>query len=68
LPEETVVTLDKRNFVLLKVAEDDETYRFKQIEVKSRPLDGGWAGILNYKDFAKDDEFLSKGAFGLINE
>ncbi|PWD99157.1 efflux RND transporter periplasmic adaptor subunit [Marinilabilia rubra] len=66
LPEEAVVDLENRNWVLLKLEEKNESYIMVQREVEVLDLDNGLVAILNNDDFSADDQFLCKGAFGLI--
>jgi len=66
LPEEAVVDVENRNWVLVKREEKSDSYILVQKEVKILQLDDALVAVLNYPDFSKNDLFLCKGAFALI--
>lgn len=66
LPEEAVVEIENRHWVLLRKEEKSDSFVLVQREVDVLELDGGMLAILNHDDFSKDAIFLRKGAFALI--
>ncbi len=66
LPEDALVDVDDRNFVLVEQESNEESIRFLKREVKPGPSGRGYVAIANAPDFKKDDRFLTKGAFNLI--
>jgi cobalt-zinc-cadmium efflux system membrane fusion protein len=66
LPEEAVVDVENRKWVLLREAENDSVFSFVRRGVETLDLEQGRTGILNHKEFDSGASFLTKGAFGLI--
>jgi len=68
LPEEAVVEIENKSFVLIKTSATDNSYTFEQREVIVGKTSDGFVQILNAKDFTEGTEFLTKGAFNLMND
>lgn len=68
LPQEAVVNIEDRNFVLLLENESADGYLFKKLEVITGPENDGYFAILNAKELPKDAQILTSGAFNLITE
>lgn len=68
LPQEAVVNIEDKYFVLLLESEGPEGYLFRKQEVKAGPEQGGYRAILNSENLPKDAQILTAGAFNLIKE
>jgi cobalt-zinc-cadmium efflux system membrane fusion protein len=68
LPEESVVEVEGRYFMLMLYGSRDANYWFEKKEVKVGVIDGGYVEVLNKEEFNKDARFLTKGAYDLIKE
>lgn len=68
LPEEAVVTMDNRSFVLVKSSSTETEISFEQHEVLTGKTTKGFIEILNTNEFSEGTEFLIKGAFNLLTE
>ncbi len=68
LPETAVVNLDESFYVLQLKEQQNGSFLFDRVEVKPGNTQGGMTQILNAADFNKDAQFLTKGAFDLIQE
>ncbi len=68
LPQEAVVNIDDKSFVLLLENESSDGYLFRKQEVKTGPEKDGYLAILNAEDLPKDAQILTAGAFNLITE
>lgn len=66
LPEDAVVEIENRHWVLLRKEEKEDSFILIQKEVNVRELDGGMFAVLNHNDFSENAVFLCKGAFALI--
>lgn len=64
LPNEAVVNIEDTYFVLIK--QNDTTY--KKVPVEIGAISNGYTQILNVKDFEKNTEFITEGAFNMIVE
>jgi cobalt-zinc-cadmium efflux system membrane fusion protein len=64
LPIETLVTIQKEEFVLVRESTSD--YSFKERKVVVGEKFDGYFEILNIADFKESDEFLTKGAFDIV--
>jgi cobalt-zinc-cadmium efflux system membrane fusion protein len=64
LPNEAVVNIEDAYFALIK--QNDTTY--KKVPVEIGAISNGYTQILNAKDFQKDAEFITNGAFNMIVE
>lgn len=64
LPNEAVVNIEDTYFVLIK--QNDTTY--KKVPVEIGAISNGYTQILNVKDFEKNAEFITEGAFNMIVE
>lgn len=67
LPDEAVIEVAGKYFVLVKVADSSGEMIFERKEVVPGTTVEGLTEILNAEDFGETDEFLIKGAFNLIN-
>jgi cobalt-zinc-cadmium efflux system membrane fusion protein len=68
LPQEAVVTMGEKNYVLILKDTLTSTYTFEKREVKTGKSDDSWIEILNYRDFKQNSSLLTKGAFNLLTE
>lgn len=68
LPEEALVEVEEKYYVLAKINSSSNPYSFDKKEVKVGKSNNGFVEILNSSDFDEETEFLVKGAFNLINE
>ncbi|MDO9553411.1 efflux RND transporter periplasmic adaptor subunit [Rhodonellum sp.] len=66
LPEESVVNVETKNFVLIKKGMENDLIYLEKREVLIGQKSGGRVEILNTSDFDANSQFLSKGAFNLI--
>ena len=68
LPDDAIVAIDKKYFVLLKNQENSDKYSFHRKEVLVGDSFDGYTMIKNASDFSENDSFLIKGAFNLIGD
>ncbi|MEH6763413.1 MAG: efflux RND transporter periplasmic adaptor subunit [Aequorivita antarctica] len=68
LPENAVVEMEGKNYVLLIENEDAEGFELRPIEVKTTANYKGFTAIEKSDQFKADSNFLTKGAFVLLNE
>jgi cobalt-zinc-cadmium efflux system membrane fusion protein len=68
LPNEAIVNLEDRHYVLIKTGEDTDGIKFDRMEIQVGETANGFTEIKKPGDFNKNSEFLVKGAFNLINE
>ncbi|GAA0190712.1 efflux RND transporter periplasmic adaptor subunit [Fulvivirga kasyanovii] len=68
LPEEAVVNIEEKSYVLVKKAGSDGSIILEKREVETGLNHQGYIEISNSKEFAAGSEFLVKGAFNLIVE
>ena len=68
LPQEAVVDIDGKYFVLLFSDISHGDYSFEEKLVKIGATSDGYIEILNTEDFDENNQFLVKGAFNLIKE
>ncbi|SRX55180.1 efflux RND transporter periplasmic adaptor subunit [Aequorivita sp. CIP111184] len=68
LPENAVVEMEGKNYVLLIQNEDAEGYELRSMEVKTTANYKGFTAIEKNDQFKADSKFLTKGAFVLLNE
>lgn len=68
LPNESVVNVDDKDYVLVLVKEEEGNYYFREMGVKTTDSYGGYTLIENGADFKPADRFLIKGAFNLLGE
>jgi len=66
LPDDAIITLDDKYYVLLINSNEEAQYVFNQKEVTIGSSFNGYTIIKNKDDFTKNDLFLVKGAFSLI--
>ncbi|MCF4101141.1 efflux RND transporter periplasmic adaptor subunit [Gillisia sp. M10.2A] len=67
LPDEAIVAIDNKSYVLKLDKKTDGTYFFSKNEVKIREEYNGFTRIENTDSFNDTDEFLTKGAFNIIS-
>jgi len=68
LPEEAVVALENKSYVLVWEGNDNGTSAFERQEVNVGPLFNGYYPLQNADDFTPETIFLVRGGFGLITE
>lgn len=68
LPEDAVVENEGKNFVLLIENESDDEFKIHPVAVKIGSTYNGFTAIKNASQFEKDDRFLTKGGFVLLQE
>lgn len=68
LPEEAVVGMEDKSYVLVWKDNDSADSVFEQQEVKVGPLYNGYYPLLNADDFNSGTTFLVRGGFGLMSE
>ncbi len=68
LPDNTIVSLDETNYVLVLDSSSEKEYIFSRREVIPGDNQNGFTIIKNSEDFAEDSQFLVRGAFPLITE
>lgn len=68
LPQDAIVDIDGKYFVLVLQDSIGDSYNFIKKEVKTGLSNNSQVEILNAYDFKEDTEFLVKGAFNLIKE
>jgi cobalt-zinc-cadmium efflux system membrane fusion protein len=66
LPNDAIITLDDKYYVLLINSKEEAWYVFNQKEVTIGSSFNGYTMIKNIDDFTEKDLFLVKGAFNLI--
>ena len=66
LPDDAIITLDDKYYVLLINSKEEARYVFNQKEVTIGNSFNGYTMIKNKDDFTEKDLFLVKGAFNLI--
>ena len=66
LPEDAVIEVDNKFYVLELDKSAEREYTFLQKEVNTGNTSNGFIEILNAEDFKDDADFLIKGAFNLI--
>ena len=68
LPENAVVNIDNKNYILLLENSSADGMLFIKKEVQAGPENNGYIAIGNAADFPEDAQILIKGAFNLITE
>ena len=68
LPEEAVVGMENKSYVLVWKETDDSNSAFVQRGVEVGPLYDGYYPLLNADDFTPETIFLVRGGFGLMRE
>ncbi|MFA6360368.1 MAG: efflux RND transporter periplasmic adaptor subunit [Dysgonamonadaceae bacterium] len=68
LPQEALVEVDDKNYVLVLDSSSDTGLTFIKKEVKTGVSNNDDIEIMNAGDFNENSEFLVKGAFNLIKE
>ena len=68
LPQEAVIEIDNKHFVLTLINSENGNYSFEIKLVEIGASDDGYVEILNNQDFNKDTKFLTRGAFNLITD
>ena len=68
LPQEALVEIDSKYYVLVLSNSTNEGFTFVKKEVETGSTNNGFVEILNADEFKNNSEFLIKGAFNLITE
>lgn len=68
LPDQSVVNVGNKNFVLILDNEVDGNYYLNQMEVKVKDTYDGYTLIENGQELKPTDKFLIRGAFDLLGE
>lgn len=68
LPQDAVVKLDGKHFVLVLDHSKDGISYFRRVEVKIGENKHGFTEIRNAVDFPAGTQFITTGAFGLVRE
>ncbi|PHR95714.1 MAG: efflux transporter periplasmic adaptor subunit [Leeuwenhoekiella sp.] len=68
LPETAVVNLGESFYALQLQEQKEGSYRFDRVEIKPGKTQNGMTEILNSAELTKDAQYLTKGAFELIQE
>ena len=68
LPEDAIINLEDKYYVLLAKASSNESYILEKKLVEVGQTTNGFTEVKNYRDFQKGVSFLVKGAFNLITE
>ena len=68
LPDQSVVNVGNKNFVLVLDSEADGNYYLKQMEVEVKDNYNGYSLIENAQNYKPTDQFLIQGAFNLLGE
>ncbi len=68
LPQNAVVEMDDKYYVLVFQNLTNDQYAFAKKEVKPGATINGFTEIINAQDFKNSTEFLTKGSFNLITE
>ena len=66
LPNDAIIAIDEKYYVLLKSGDENSSYLFSKKEVTIGSSFNGYTMINNKDDFTENDLFLVKGAFNLI--
>ncbi len=68
LPENAIVEVEDKYFVLAKNNSSDSNFNFEKREVEIGQTHSNYVEILNSEEFSPETEFLIEGAFNLITE
>lgn len=68
LPEEAIISVEDRSYVLVNDSNEDNSYTFRKEEVMVGETYNGFTAIENSDRFKETDLFLVKGGFYLIGE
>ena len=68
LPNDALVELDGKYYVLALLNQGNEGYTFERKEVQPGLSNNMYTEILNHQDFSDKTQFLTQGAFNLITE
>lgn len=68
LPNESIVNVEGKDYLLVLDRTDNETYYFVKKEVQTKDSYGGYTIIDNSEVLKSTDQFLVKGAFSLLGE
>lgn len=68
LPENAIVEMEDKNYVLLIENENADEFELRSVEVKIGANYRGFTAIENADQFNVDSQFLTKGAFVLLKE
>ncbi|MCM4168210.1 hypothetical protein KCTC52924_03772 [Arenibacter antarcticus] len=68
LPDDSVITVDKKQFILVMVSQDNEGYAFEAKEVEIGESYNGFTAITDWGNVKDSDKVIVKGGFNLIGE
>jgi len=68
LPITAVESIENKSYILVKIEGSNEDLNFERKEVKVGQKNNEYFEILNAKDFKENTQFLTNGAFNLIQE
>lgn len=63
VPEEAIHALNDRNYLLIKVDEDQENLYFQKVEVQAGSVFDGWTELIDFED---QKNILLRGGYNLI--
>ncbi|WP_238857929.1 efflux RND transporter periplasmic adaptor subunit [Poritiphilus flavus] len=67
LPTESVVEIEGKAYTLRLLSQDDTVLRFEKVNISTGMTHQGFTQVKDEKIVEGDDQFLIRGAFGLIN-
>lgn len=68
LPSEALVEMEGSNYALRLVSREDDVYHFEQVKLETGSTYSGFTRVVNTENTESGNQFLVKGAFGLIGE
>ena len=68
LPNEAIVVIDDKSFVLVLNKTDENNYYFEQKEVEIKESYNGYKIVKNANTFSSNTQFLTRGTYNLLGE
>ncbi len=68
LPNEAIVVIDDKSFVLVLNKTDENNYYFEQKEVEIKESYNGYKVVKNANTFSSNTQFLTRGTYDLLGE
>lgn len=68
LPNEAIVVIDDKSFVLVLNKTDENNYYFEQKEVDIKESYNGYKVVKNANTFSSNTQFLTRGTYNLLGE
>ncbi len=68
LPNEAIVVIDDKSFVLVLNKTDENNYYFEQKEVEIKESNNGYKVVKNANTFSPNTQFLTRGTYNLLGE